>query len=339
MKSFIEQGVKILATGSAVPRTSVNNDQISNIVQTSDEWIFTRTGIKERRLLTGSSQSVVDLAITACMNALDKISMSPSEIDLIILATSTPNDLFGSASQIQSRIGATNAVAFDLTAACSGFVLALVTATQFLRSSHYVNAIVIGADVLSKWVDWSDRSTCILFGDAAGAAVLQSCNSDDNTILNFELSTDGSYSKYLSIKYKENSQPNKLIDLYQGSFKYIEMNGKEVYKFAVSKVPISIIKCLNSINMSVEDVNWLLLHQANERILKAVAEKLSISDKKIISNLTNYGNTSAASIPLALDEAVIEKKIAHNDIVVIAGFGAGLTWGTVVIQWKELESR
>ena len=337
MKLSMIPGVKILSTGSAVPHASVSNDQISQIVQTSDEWISTRTGIKERRLLTGARQSVIDLAILASRKALDKISMDPSEIDLIILATSSPNDLFGSASQIQFKIGATNAVAFDLTAACSGFVVGLVTGSQFIQTGTYSNILVIGADVLSKWVNWSDRSTCILFGDAAGAIILQSCSNDENSILDFQLNTNGNYANYLSIPYKEAKKPNTFLDLYQGFFDSIYMNGKEVYKFAVSQVPLSILKCLNSANISVDDINWLLLHQANERILNAVAEKLSISSHKIIANLNKYGNTSAASIPLALDEALQENKISDNDIVVIAGFGAGLTWGTVIVRWKELQ--
>uniref|UniRef100_A0A1Z1M922 Beta-ketoacyl-[acyl-carrier-protein] synthase III n=1 Tax=Rhodomela confervoides TaxID=35163 RepID=A0A1Z1M922_RHOCN len=335
MKSFMIQGSKILATGSAIPSTSLSNDQISEIVQTSDEWISTRTGIKERRLLTGLNQSVIDLAILAANKALDKISMDPSNLDLIILATSSPNDLFGSASQVQAKIGALNAVAFDLTAACSGFVLGLVTASQFLRSGSYRNVLVIGADVLSKWIDWSDRSTCILFGDAAGAAILQSCPIEDNAILNFQLNTDGNYSDNLSIAYQEEIIPHPLLNLHQGSFKYISMNGREVYKFAVSQVPLSILKCLNSLKMSIDDVDWLLLHQANERILNAVADKLCISSSKIITNLSKYGNTSAASIPLALDEAIEENKISNNDIIAVAGFGAGLTWGTIIIRWES----
>lgn len=337
MKSSTKKGVKILSTGSAVPHVSLSNNQISEIVETSDEWISTRTGIKERRLLTGEQQSIIDLAIVASRKALDKILMDPSEIDLIILATSSPNDLFGSASQIQYKIGAVNAVAFDLTAACSGFVLGLVTASQFIQTGSYCKILVVGADVLSKWIDWSDRSTCILFGDAAGAMILQSCPSIENSILNFQLDTDGTYASHLSIPYKESQQPHSLLNIYQGSFHSIFMNGKEVYKFAVSQVPLSILKCLNSLNMSIDDINWLLLHQANERILNAVADKLSISSDKIIINLNKYGNTSAASIPLALDEALEENKIAENDIVVIAGFGAGLTWGTVVVRWKELQ--
>uniref|UniRef100_A0A1Z1MJV0 Beta-ketoacyl-[acyl-carrier-protein] synthase III n=1 Tax=Thuretia quercifolia TaxID=189650 RepID=A0A1Z1MJV0_9FLOR len=335
MKSLMMQGTRILSTGSAVPNSSLNNSQISEIVETSDEWIVTRTGIEERRLLTGMNKSVVDLAVLAALKALDKISMSPSEIDLIILATSSPNDLFGSASQIQSKIKALNAVAFDLTAACSGFVLSMVTASQFLKSGTYRTILVIGADVLSKWIDWSDRSTCILFGDGAGAMILQSCPQKDNQILGFQLNTDGSYSNHLSLLYKEQVYPHPVLNLYQGSFKYISMNGKEVYKFAVSQVPISILKCLNSLNISTHDVNWLLLHQANERILKAIADKLCISNNKIIVNLNKYGNTSAASIPIAFDEALTENKISNNDIIVISGFGAGLTWGTIIIKWKS----
>ena len=327
------QGAKIISTGSSIPCTNISNEQISSIVETSDEWIFTRTGIKERRILTQYGQSVVDLAAEASAQAIKQIAMDPNKIDLLILATSSPNDLFGSASKIQYKIGATNALAFDLTAACSGFVVGLVTAFQFIRNGSYTNILVIGADVLSKWVDWSDRSTCILFGDAAGAVILQSCDLCFNSILNFHLKTDGRYSDYLSIAYREKFNPHPVLQLYQGSFHYISMNGKEVYKFAVLQVPLSILSCLNEINLSIKDVDWLLLHQANERILTAVADKLLISSDKIISNLGKYGNTSAASIPLALHETVETNKIVSDDIVVVAGFGAGLTWGSIVLRW------
>uniref|UniRef100_A0A4D6WZ70 Beta-ketoacyl-[acyl-carrier-protein] synthase III n=1 Tax=Inkyuleea mariana TaxID=123988 RepID=A0A4D6WZ70_9FLOR len=334
MKSSIMQGALILSTGSAVPDSSISNQKISQILETSDEWIVTRTGIKERRVLTGMNKSVIDLAILAAIRALKKVSMDPLDIDLIILATSSPNDLFGSASQLQAQIGAYNAVAFDLTAACSGFVLGIVTASQFVQNGSYDNILVVGADALSKWSDWSDRSTCILFGDGAGAVIIQACSKKDNGVLAFQLNTDGKYCKQLSIAYQEEVHPHPVLNLFQGSFKYIEMNGKEVYKFAVSKVPLSILQCLNSLNIQTQDIDWLLLHQANERILNAVADRLSINSNKIISNLSKYGNTSAASIPLALDEALQENKIKKNDIIVISGFGAGLTWGTVIIQWK-----
>uniref|UniRef100_A0A4D6WZP1 Beta-ketoacyl-[acyl-carrier-protein] synthase III n=1 Tax=Sphondylothamnion multifidum TaxID=193186 RepID=A0A4D6WZP1_9FLOR len=329
------QGARILATGSAVPDSSISNKQISSIVETSDDWIATRTGIKERKILTGLDQSVIDLAVSASISALNKISMNPAKIDLIILATSSPNDLFGSASQIQYMIGAKNAVAFDLTAACSGFVIAIITASQFLQNGSYRNILVVGADVLSKWVDWSDRSTCILFGDGAGAVILQSCSKEENQFLGFNLNTNGKYCNYLSIPYKENQYYNDVLNVYQGTFNHIKMNGKEVYKFAVSQVPLSIMKCLNDLKISVDDIDWLLLHQANERILTAVADKLCIEYKKVISNLAEYGNTSAASIPLALDEVLNQRKIMNNDIIVISGFGAGLTWGTVIIKWQN----
>uniref|UniRef100_A0A4D6WX26 Beta-ketoacyl-[acyl-carrier-protein] synthase III n=1 Tax=Pleonosporium borreri TaxID=2575635 RepID=A0A4D6WX26_9FLOR len=328
------QGARILATGSAVPSSSVSNQQISNILDTSNEWIVTRTGIQKRHIFLGSNKSIIDLAVLAAFRALQQCSIDPLEVDVIILATSSPNDLFGSASQIQYKIGAFNAFAFDLTAACSGFVVSLVTAIQFLQNSTYRNILVIGADVLSKWVNWSDRSTCILFGDGAGAIILQSCLKKNNQILGFHLNTDGKHYKSLSLAYCEKLSNQLKIDICQGLFDYIAMNGKEVYKFAVSKVPLSIIACLKSANLSINDIDWLLLHQANQRILNAVANKLEIHCSKIISNVEKYGNTSAASIPLALDETVRVKKIKKNDIIVISGFGAGLTWGTVIIKWK-----
>uniref|UniRef100_A0A345U8R7 Beta-ketoacyl-[acyl-carrier-protein] synthase III n=1 Tax=Gracilaria vermiculophylla TaxID=2608709 RepID=A0A345U8R7_9FLOR len=328
------QGAQIISTGSAVPDVCINNKEISQIVETSDEWIVTRTGIEERRVLTGANKSVVDLAYYAAIKALNKIQMDPLEIDLIILATSSPNDLFGSASQVQAKIGATRAVAFDLTAACSGFVLAIVTAAQFIQNGSYKNILIIGADVLSKWTDWSDRKTCILFGDGAGAAIIQACPREDNAILGFQLNTNGEQYNELSITYREDRYSLKTFKIFQGQFQYISMNGKEVYKFAVSKVPASITKCLKALHLSMKDVDWLLLHQANTRILQAIGNRLSIDNSKIISNLSKYGNTSAASIPLALDEALKKDRIAKEDIIVISGFGAGLTWGTVVIKWK-----
>lgn len=334
MKSLITQGVRILGTGSAVPDLVINNHQMSEIVETSDKWIANRTGIKERRVLTGVNKSVVDIAYFAATRALQQVGMNPLEIDLIILATSSPNDLFGSASQLQAKIGAYKAVAFDLTAACSGFVLGLVTATQFIQNGSYQNILVVGADVLSKWTDWSDRNTCILFGDGAGAVIMQACSVEKNSILGFQLNTDGQKYDQLSLRYREHINSSQNFQFFQGAFQYITMNGKEVYKFAVSKVPANILKCLDSLNISSEDVDWLLLHQANERILNAVADRLSIESNKLLSNLSKYGNTSAASIPLALDEALQEKKILKDDIIVISGFGAGLTWGTIVIQWK-----
>lgn len=333
MKSSITQGVKMLATGSAVPDLCINNELISNIVDTSDEWIFNRTGIKERRILSGST-SLIDIAALASIQALGKTNINALDLDLIILATSTPNDLFGSASQLQAKIGASKAIAFDITAACSGFLIAMVTAAQFIQNGSYANVLVVGADVLSKWTDWSDRRTCILFGDGAGAAILQSCSLLENNILGFNLNTNGHKFDQLNIQYEYSKKGDLFSTSMKGNFKYITMNGKEVYKFAVSKVPQSIQYCLSSLNLSVKQINWLLLHQANERILNAVAARLMIPSEKVISNLSKYGNTSAASIPLALNEAIEDSRIQSGDLVVMSGFGAGLTWGTLILRWN-----
>ena len=329
----MKQGVKLLSTGSAVPNLSISNDLISTFVDTSDAWIYSRTGIKERRVISGPS-SLIDIAALASDRAMNKIQMNPKDIDLIILATSTPNDLFGSASQLQAKISADNAVAFDITAACSGFIVAMVTASQFIQNGIYSNVLVVGADILSQWTDWSDRRTCVLFGDGAGAVILQSSSVINNSVLGFKLNTDGRKYDQLNIHYDMvGSWRNSIYDGLYGRFNTITMNGKEVYKFAVSKVPASILSCLDSLNLSVSQVDWLVLHQANARILKAVASRLMIPLEKVISNLAKYGNTSAASIPLALDEAIEDSLISQGDLIVMSGFGAGLTWGTVVLKW------
>ena len=327
----VKRGVTITGSGSASSPQVLDNNDLSKIVETSDDWITSRTGIKKRHLC--DSQSLSDLAAKAAKKAIINAGLTPNDIDMVILATSTPDDLFGSASQVQHLIGATKAVAFDLTAACSGFVFALVTASQFLRNGVYKNIVVIGADCLSRWVDWSDRTTCVLFGDGAGAVVCQSSSEKDN-LLAFEMHSNGQLNDCLNLAYQgeiKNISPDKQV--IQGGFSYITMNGREVYRFAVSKVPEVIEKSLFKAYLSTEDVDWLILHQANQRILDAVADRLKISKDKVISNLKEYGNTSAASIPLALDEAVKQGKIKQGDKIVTAGFGAGLTWGAAIFKW------
>ena len=223
-------------------------------------------------------------------------------------------------------------MAFDLTAACSGFVFGLVTASQFIRTGVYQNVLLIGADILSRWVNWSDRGTCILFGDGAGAVVLQASETD--RFLGFEIRSDGTQNSSLNLAYQGVSK--ELIDgvsIGQGAFQPITMNGQEIYRFAVRKVPEVIEKAMFRASISVEKIDWLLLHQANQRILDAVAQRLNIPPEKVISNLANYGNTSAASIPLALDEAVRQGKVKSGDTIAAAGFGAGLSWGAVIFQW------
>ncbi|NEP08296.1 MAG: beta-ketoacyl-ACP synthase III, partial [Okeania sp. SIO4D6] len=268
----------------------------------------------------------------ASLAAIAQANITSADIDLIILATSTPDDLFGTASQIQAELGAQKAVAFDMTAACSGFIFGLVTGAQFIRTGVYQNVLLIGADVLSRWVDWGDRSTCVLFGDGAGAVVLQA--SERDRLFGFELRSDGSQNNCLNLSYQP--QAKQIIEgvtVSQGTYQPITMNGKEVYRFAVQKVPEVIEKALFKANMSTEKIDWLLLHQANQRILDSVASRLKIPLEKVISNLGNYGNTSAASIPIALDEAVREGKVKPGDIIAASGFGAGLTWGAAIFEW------
>lgn len=324
-------GIAITGSGSAVPATSIKNEDLAAIVETSDEWITTRTGIKARRV-ANPEESLSDLAVSASRHALAMAGITAQDLDLILLTTSTPDDLFGCACQVQAGLGANRAVAFDLTAACSGFVFGMVTAAQYIRTGVFKNVLVIGADILSRWVDWQDRTTCVLFGDGAGAIVMQANSSD--RLLGFELKSDGTQNHYLNLAYKAQSQElTTEINVSQGTYQAITMNGKEVYRFAVQKVPEVIDKALFHANLTVDNIDWLLLHQANQRILDAVAQRLKIPEHKVLSNLAHYGNTSAASIPLALDEAVREGKIKPNDIIAASGFGAGLTWGAVIFQW------
>jgi len=326
-------GIAITGSGSAVPKTSLHNQELTQLVETSDEWISTRTGIRQRRLVL-PTESLTELAAAASRQAIASAGITAADIDLILLATSTPDDLFGTACKVQAAIEATKAAAFDLTAACSGFVFGLVTAAQYIKTGVYQNVLLIGGDILSRWVDWQDRRTCVLFGDGAGAVVLQANESD--RLLGFALKSDGTQNHYLNLAYQGRSQeilPN--VNVTQGTYQPITMNGKEVYRFAAQKVPEIIDKALFQAKITVDQVDWLLLHQANQRILDAVAERLNIPDHKVISNLANYGNTSAASIPLALDEAVRQGKIKPNDIIAASGFGAGLSWGAAIFQWGK----
>jgi 3-oxoacyl-[acyl-carrier-protein] synthase-3 len=326
-----QRGVSWVGCGSARPATQLSNADLSRVVETSDEWITTRTGIQQRYLVQGT-ESLSSLAAAAGKSALAMAEIDPGDVDLIILATSTPDDLFGSASQVQAQLGASRAVAFDLTAACSGFVFALVTAAQFMRTGVYQTVLVIGADVLSRWVDWTDRRTCVLFGDGAGAVVLKA--TDRDRLLGFEMHSDGSMNGCLTLAYGATDQPLVGdIVTQQGTFEPIAMNGKEVYRFAVKRVPEVIEKALFHAGLTAQDVDWLLLHQANQRILDAVADRLGIPHERVPSNMARHGNTSAASIPLALDEAVRGGQIKPGDVIASSGFGAGLTWGAAIFEW------
>lgn len=331
MLQQLGNGVSVTGCGSAKLTNHLDNHMLSKIVDTSDEWIATRTGIRQRHI-AGEDDCLKTLAAEAAQEAITMARLAPIDIDLIILATSTPDDLFGSACQVQAELGAATAVAFDLTAACSGFVFAMVTAAQFIRTGVYQNVVVIGADLLSRWTDWSDRRTCVLFGDGAGAVVMQA--SERDRLLGFELRSDGALNDCLNLTYQ--SQFKELADdatVQHGTFQPITMNGREVYKFAVKRVPEVIEKALFRAGLATNDIDWLLLHQANQRILDAVAERLHIPSERVVSNMAHHGNTSAASIPIALDEVVRAGKVKVGDTIAASGFGAGLTWGAAIFEW------
>lgn len=325
-------GIAITGCGSAAPETVLTNDHLARMVETSDEWINTRTGMRNRHIAS-PKESLSQLSAIAAQRAIAMAGISAANIDLIILATSTPDDLFGSACKIQGSIGATNAVAFDLTAACSGFIFALITASGFIRSGIYQNVLIIGADLLSRWVDWSDRASCVLFGDGAGAVVCQKVD-DGDRLLSFGMYSNGSQNDSLNLNYSGDSQLLiENITSQKGTYHPITMNGKEVYRFAVAKVPEAISKAMFQANLTADDIDWLLLHQANQRIMDAVAKRLNIPKNKILSNIAEYGNTSAASIPLALDAAVRDGRVKPGHTIAASGFGAGLTWGSAIFKW------
>jgi 3-oxoacyl-[acyl-carrier-protein] synthase-3 len=329
---FNQIGVSFKGSGSFVPNQILTNKKISQKVDTSDEWIKSRTGISERRI-SNLEENVTEMGFEAALAAIEMANWDIKTIDLIILATSTPHDLFGSAPSIQAKLGASNAVAFDLTAACSGFLFALITASQFLRGGSFKRAIVIGADQLSSFVDWNDRRSCILFGDGAGALAIEAINESDN-LIGFNMRTDGERGCFLNLPSKNNKDSIiDNIDFLSGGFSPIQMNGQEVYKFAVREVPTILEDLFRKTNYSSEKIDWLVLHQANQRILDSVGDRLKIPRQKILSNLEKYGNTSAATIPLMMDEAIRKDRIKQNDIIATSGFGAGLSWGAALIKW------
>ena len=327
-------GVLLRGCGSATPSRSISNQDLGERVETSDEWIRTRTGIGARRVV-GADESLSDLSLEASKAALAMAGWSADSLDLILLATSTPDDLFGSAPRLQGSLGATNAAAFDLTAACSGFLFAVVTAAQYLRTGAMRRILVVGADQLSRWVDWDDRRSCVLFGDAAGALVLEASDDGQDDLEGFLLRSDGSRGGVLQLPQKEEHQP-LIADAthQQGGFHTIQMNGQEVYKFAVREVPAILQSLLSNTGTQPDQLDWLLLHQANQRILDAVADRFKIPHAKVLRTLSSYGNTSAATIPLMLDEAVRDGRIQPGHRLASSGFGAGLSWGAALLRWS-----
>jgi 3-oxoacyl-[acyl-carrier-protein] synthase-3 len=328
------RGVVLVGSGRGLPRARVSNDDLSALVDTSDAWIRSRTGIGARRL-AGVGESVTTMATEAARAALDHAGWEADQLDLIVLATSSPDDLFGTAPRVQAALGAHQAVAFDLTAACSGFLFALITAAQYIRAGSMRRVLVIGADQLSRWVDWTDRSTCVLFGDGAGAVAMEAGPPERDDLLAFRLRSDGGRQACLTLAQWERSRDLQGgVSTQEGGFHPIAMNGQEVYKFAVREVPIVLAQVLRDAGLEAQQVDWLLLHQANQRILDAVAERFSMAPERVLSNLESYGNTSAATIPLMLDEAVRDGRVQSGHLLATSGFGAGLSWGAAVLRWS-----
>ena len=325
------KSVGILGLGSHVPEKILTNKDMEKIVETSDEWIVERTGIRERRIVD-SETATSDLAAKAAAEALENANVKPEEIDLIIVATATPDMFFPSvAFLVQEQLKAVNAAAFDLAAGCSGFVYGVVTGSQFIKSGLYKKVLVIGAETLSKVMDWTDRNTCVLFGDGAGAAVLGEVQ-DGFGILGSDLGSDGSGGALLQLPGGGSRNPATLETIEQ-RLHYIQMSGNDVFKFAIKIMGETALKSLDNAGIAHESVDCLVPHQANIRIIQSAAKRLKLPMEKVMVNVDKYGNTSAASIPIALNEAVKSGKIKNGDVVVLVGFGAGLTWASCVMKW------
>ncbi|ADH61047.1 3-oxoacyl-(acyl-carrier-protein) synthase III [Thermoanaerobacter mathranii subsp. mathranii str. A3] len=323
----------ILGTGSYVPEKVLTNSDLEKMVDTSDEWITTRTGIKERRI-ADPSQAASDLGIEAARKALEDAKIAPSEIDMIIVATVTPDMNFPStACIIQANLGASNAAAFDISVGCSGFIYGLAIAQQFVETGMYNKILVIGAETLSKITNWKDRNTCVLFGDGAGAAVVGRVESGYG-ILSTYLGADGTGGKHLYMPAGGSRMPAS-EETVKKNLHTIFMEGQEVFKFAVKVMDSATIEALNRCGLKPEDIDMLIPHQANTRIIEAARKRLKLSDDKVYINLDKYGNTSAASVAIALDEAYRKGLIKKGDIILTVAFGAGLTWGSSVIKWSK----
>lgn len=324
------KGVKVVGFGHYCPDNIVSNKDLESIVETTDEWIVKRTGIKERRISSG--EGTVELAYKAALSALKNSNCDKDDIDLIVVATTSPDKIMPStACSVQGLLGCNNAAAFDISAACSGFVYSLIVASSLIRGTDKKRALVIGSEVLSRIMDWSDRSTCVLFGDGAGAAVIEISN-DEEGIISTCFSSDGSLGeKSLVAGELELNTPfakDKKLEK-----RYIEMKGAEVYKFAVSIIPQIVNELLEKSNEDIKNIKYIVPHQANSRIIDDAARRLKVDKDKFYINLDKYGNTSSASIPVALSEMFEKGLIKRGDKIILAAFGGGLTWAGTLIKF------
>lgn len=318
----------IRGCGAYLPEKVVTNEELSRLVDTTDDWITDRTGIKERHI-AAEGELTSDLGVAAARRALEAAEIDAKDIDLIILATSTPDQTFpATAVSIQATLGITQGAAFDIQAVCSGFVYALSTADNFLKSGQHRRALVIGSETFSRILDWEDRTTCVLFGDGAGAVVLEaqrhSGKQEDRGIIGSVLRSDGRYKSMLYVDGGPSSSK---------SVGHLRMQGREVFRFAVSAIAEVIEDTLKAYDLTADDIDWFVPHQANKRILDGTAKKLGIDPDKIVMTLENHGNTSAASIPLALDAAIKDGRLQRGNLVLMEAMGGGFTWGSVLARW------
>lgn len=324
-------GVKIVGVGHYCPENTVSNYQLSDLVDTSHEWIVKRTGICERKI--SKNESTVDLAVKASINAMKIAKCSPQDIDLIVVATTSPDRIMPStACSVQSILGCENATAFDITAACSGFLYASIIANSLIKSGEGSKALVIGSEVLSRIIDWNDRNTCVLFGDGAGAAIFEVSN-DNSKIISTYFGSDGkSGAKSLTANQFPINTPFAANDSLKRE-KYLQMDGREVFRFAISIIPKVIKKLLDDSGEDISNIKYIIPHQANLRIIDDAAKKLKISKDKFYVNLESYGNTSAASVPIALSEIVNKGLLDKGDKIILVAFGGGLTWAGILLEW------
>ena len=318
---------RIVGTGSCLPETVVTNDDLSKVMDTSDEWISSRTGIKARHL--AKEETTAGMSIEAAKRAMENADVTAEEIDLIILGTVSADYVTPAcACEVQAAIGAVNAVAFDINAACSGFMFALNIANAYIQAGIYRTALILGAETLSKIIDWEDRGTCVLFGDGAGAAVVR--GDEKYGLLAFDQGSDGTKGEVLACLGRTNNNP--LVRTDQG-LNFVHMDGQEVYKFAVTTVPASLQKTIEAAGLTVEDIDYFALHQANIRILQSVSKRLHTSEDKFPISLDHCGNISAASVPILLDEMNRKGMLQPGMKIAISGFGGGLTWASAVLEW------
>jgi 3-oxoacyl-[acyl-carrier-protein] synthase-3 len=319
---------RIAGTGSCLPERVVTNDELSKTVDTSDEWIATRTGIRQRHV-AGEGETTVSLSKTAALRAMENAGVTPDEIDLIILGTTTPNLIFpSSACLLQAELGIAGCPAFDVNAACSGFIYALTVADNFIRSGSAKTALVVGAETLTRMIDWSDRGTCVLFGDGAGAVVLKADH--ETGILSTHLHADGSKKELLwnPVGVSEGFKPEE-----ENAGVRVLMTGNEVFKHAVKALDAVVEEALEANGLDRHEIDWLIPHQANLRIIEATAKRLDMPMDRVIVTVDRHGNTSSGSVPLALDEAVQSGKVQRGQLVLLEAFGGGFTWGSVLLRY------